>query len=113
MSENNIKDLKLTKEEKERHEEQEEAIKQANAPAKTNILNNISFKNELDKQVFNMLPLSDEQKEELIFGVEFGKSGKSFEEIRNKKWSSKYSGLQQIKEEVTEELENEELEDKE
>ena len=110
MSGNNIKDLKLTKEEKERHEEQEKAIKQALEPAKTNILNNISFKNELDKQVFDMLPLSDEQKEELIFGVEFGKS---FEEIRNKKWSSKNTGLEQIKEEIGEELENEELEDKE
>ena len=104
MSDNELKDLKLTKEEKERYEEQEKLIKEAKASPKTDILNYIRFKNKLDEEIFNMLPLSDAQKEELVLSVEFNKT---VDEIINKKLSPKYSGLEEIKQETAEELEKE------
>lgn len=74
MSQKDKVKLKLTKEEIERVKQQEKIIKDAKAPAKTDILKHIKFKNELDKQIFNLLPLSDAQKEELIYHCEFDKT---------------------------------------
>ncbi len=88
MSDNDNKSIKLTKEEKERQDEQNKIILDANASSKTNILNTIKFNNELDKEVFNLLPLSDAQKEELILSVEFNTD---LETITDKDWNCRLS----------------------
>ncbi|MHA2088903.1 MAG: hypothetical protein ACW972_11530 [Promethearchaeota archaeon] len=112
MSGDKVKQLKLTKDEKERHEQQEKLIKEAKASPKTDILNYVRFKSKLDEEIFNLLPLSDAQKEELVLSVEFNKTVNEITDQNwNKRLSPKYSGIQEIKEEVGEELEQ--LESKE
>ena len=88
MSDNDNKTIKLTKEEKERQDEQNKIILDAKASSKTNILNTIKFNNELDKEVFNLLPLSDAQKEELILSCEFNTD---LETITDKDWDGRLS----------------------
>jgi hypothetical protein len=44
----------------------EELIDESNKPAETNLLENLKFKKKEDKFVFNRLPLSDWEKEQLI-----------------------------------------------
>jgi len=115
MSDNKEMSIKLTKEEKERQDEQNKIIKDAKASAKTNILNTIKFNNKLDEEVFNLLPLSDKQKEELILYTEFNTDIKT---ITDKNWDGRLSpvipeglngdvetNLFDIKQEVGEELE--------
>ena len=117
MNHNKEKSLKLTREEKERQDEQNKIIKDAKASAKTNILNTIKFNSELDQQVFDLLPLSDAQKEELILSCEFNTD---LETITDEKWDGRLSpvipeglngdvetNLFDIKQEVGEELESE------
>lgn len=112
MSDNDNKSIKLTKEEKERQDEQNKIILDAKASSKTNILNTIKFNNELDKEVFNLLPLSDAQKEELILSCEFNTD---IETITDNNWDGRLSpskginanpeNLFDIKQEIGEDLE--------
>lgn len=114
MSDNDNKSIKLTKEEKERQDEQNKIILDAKASSKTNILNTIKFNNDLDKEVFNLLPLSDAQKEELILSCEFNTD---IETITDKDWDGSLSptiskginanpeNLFDIKQEIGEDLE--------
>lgn len=115
MSDNKELGNKLTKEDKEREKEQNEIIKASKTSSKTNILHTIKFNSELDKQVFDMLPLSDAQKEELILSCEFNTD---LETITDNKWDGRLSpvipeglngdvetNLFDIKQEVGEELE--------
>ena len=116
MSDNKELSNKLTKEDKEREKEQNKIIKASKSSSKTNILHTIKFNNELDKQVFDMLPLSDAQKEELILSCEFNTD---LETITDKDWDGRLSpvipeglngdveetNLFDIKQEVGEELE--------
>ena len=115
MSDNKELGNKLTKEDKEREKEQNEIIKASKTSSKTNILHTIKFNSELDKQVFDMLPLSDAQKEELILSVEFNTD---LETITDNNWDGRLSpvipeglngdvetNLFDIKQEVGEELE--------
>ena len=88
MSEIKKVNHKLSKEDKERYEEQEKIIRDAKAPAKTDILKHIKFKNDLDKQIFNLLPLSDAQKEELVLHCEFDKT---VDEITDSQWDGRLS----------------------
>lgn len=88
MSDNKEMSIKLTQEEKERQDEQNKIILDAKAPAKTNILNTIKFNNKLDEEVFNLLPLSDKQKEELILSCEFNTD---IETITDKNWDGRLS----------------------
>ena len=103
MNENNITDDEV------KVEEQEKIIKDAKAPAKTNILNCIKFKNNLDKQIFDLLPLSDAQKEELILDVEFNTN---IDDITDGIWNGRLSptikkdnSINDIKEDIYNELE--------
>jgi len=112
MSDNEVKTIKLTKEEKDRQEEQNKIILDAKASSKTNILNTIKFNNELDKEVFDLLPLSDAQKEELILSCEFNTD---IETITDNNWDGRLSpskginanpeNLFDIKQEIGEDLE--------
>jgi len=88
MSENKKVIQKLSKEDIHRAKEQNKIIKDHKASAKTDILKTIKFDTELDKQVFNMLPLSDKQKEELILSCEFNTS---IDEITDKEWDGRLS----------------------
>ena len=51
---------------KKRVKDMDEIIEEYKKPAKTNILKKIKFENAQDEYVFNSLPLSDKQKEELL-----------------------------------------------
>ena len=114
MSDNKEKSIKLTNEEIERQDEQNKIILDAKASSKTNILNTIKFNNELDKEVFNLLPLSDAQKEQLILSVEFNTD---IETITDKNWDGRLSptipkginnnseNLFDIKQQIAEDLE--------
>lgn len=103
--ENSANDEINNQEDEERVKEQEKIIQDAKAPAKTNILNTIKFKNKLDEEIFNLLPLSDAQKEELILDVEFNTS---IDKLTDDKWNGRLSprdtSIEEIKQEVGEEL---------
>lgn len=59
-------DQEYNEETKKRLHEIEEIIKESNKPAETNILEHIKFRNKEDKFVFDRLPLSDWDKEQII-----------------------------------------------
>jgi hypothetical protein len=61
--------LEFTTDEKKNHTEMENIVKDFNEEAKTNILQLLRFKTKTDEFVFNHLPLSDAQKEELVLSV--------------------------------------------
>lgn len=47
-------------------DDMEKILSEAKADAYTNILSNLKFENKLDEMIFNLLPLSKKQKEELV-----------------------------------------------
>lgn len=58
-----------TKEEIEQVKAFEECLKEYKKPSKTKIEKMIDFETELDKWVWDRLPLSNAQKEELLYGI--------------------------------------------
>jgi hypothetical protein len=59
----------LTEEERKQVELFNEDLKEYKKPSKTKIEKMIDFETELDKWVWDRLPLSNAQKEELLYGI--------------------------------------------
>ena len=67
---NNPEDLSdCTKEEIEQVKAFEECLKQYKKPSKTKIEKVLDFDTDLDKWVWDRLPLSNAQKEEILYGI--------------------------------------------
>lgn len=61
--------LKMTEEEFKYYQEHLKVCDDNDDPAKTKLLKSLTFRNKRDEYVFDRLPLSDKQKEELLISL--------------------------------------------
>lgn len=69
MSNNPVDLSDCTKEEIEQVKAFEDCLKQYKKPSKTKIEKVLDFETDLDKWVWDRLPLSNAQKEEILYGI--------------------------------------------
>lgn len=69
MTDEKVQDIEFTEDEKKQIAEYNKLLEESEEKTRTNILNEIKFANKQDEMVFNRLPLSNRQKEELLFSI--------------------------------------------